>query len=56
VEHGGRTYRGSSVSTNIVESSTRAFLEVLNRVDLARRTVGRSAEERSAAARAPAAV
>jgi 2-isopropylmalate synthase len=32
----GRTYRGSSVSTNIVESGVRAFLEVVNRIELAR--------------------
>jgi 2-isopropylmalate synthase len=34
VEHNERTYRGSNVSTNIVESSVRAFLEVLNRIEL----------------------
>jgi 2-isopropylmalate synthase len=34
VESNGRTYRGSSVSTNIVESGTRAFLEVINRIEL----------------------
>jgi 2-isopropylmalate synthase len=34
VDHNGRTYRGSNVSTNIVESSVRAFLEVLNRIEL----------------------
>ncbi len=36
VECGGRTYRGSSVSTNIVESGVRAFLDVVNRIELAR--------------------
>jgi 2-isopropylmalate synthase len=35
VEHNQRTYRGSNVSTNIVESSARAFLEVINRIELA---------------------
>ncbi len=40
VEYNTRTYRGSSVSTNIVESSARAFLEVINRIEL-------SAEQRS---------
>ncbi|MGB8326092.1 MAG: 2-isopropylmalate synthase, partial [Steroidobacteraceae bacterium] len=35
VQHNQRMYRGSSVSTNIVESSTRAFLEVINRIELA---------------------
>jgi hypothetical protein len=33
VEYNQRTYRGSSVSTNIVESATQAFLEVINRID-----------------------
>ncbi|HTW38594.1 MAG TPA: 2-isopropylmalate synthase [Steroidobacteraceae bacterium] len=37
VEHNGRTYRGSSVSTNIIQSSTEAFLEVINRIELAQR-------------------
>jgi 2-isopropylmalate synthase len=32
-----RSYRGSSVSTDIVESATRAFLEVVNRIELAQR-------------------
>src|ERR1700751_5877277 len=35
VEYNHRTYRGASVSTNIVESATRAFLEVINRIELA---------------------
>ena len=35
VEYNQRTYRGSSVSTNIVESSTKAFLEVINRIEQA---------------------
>jgi 2-isopropylmalate synthase len=36
VDCDGRTYRGSSVSTNIVESGVRAFLDVVNRIELAR--------------------
>ena len=36
VEHNGRTHRGSSVTTNIVESGVRAFLEVVNRIELGR--------------------
>ncbi len=36
VECEGRTYRGSSVSTNIVESGVRAFLDVVNRIEIAR--------------------
>ena len=35
VEYNRRTYRGASVSTNIIESATRAFLEVINRIELA---------------------
>ncbi|HWW33405.1 MAG TPA: 2-isopropylmalate synthase [Steroidobacteraceae bacterium] len=35
VEYNRKTYRGASVSTNIVESATRAFLEVINRIELA---------------------
>jgi 2-isopropylmalate synthase len=34
VEYNQRSYRGSSVSTNIIESSTKAFLEVINRIEL----------------------
>jgi 2-isopropylmalate synthase len=33
VEYNHKTYRGASVSTNIVESATRAFLEVINRIE-----------------------
>jgi 2-isopropylmalate synthase len=51
VEFNQRTYRGSSVSTNIVESSTKAFLEVINRIELAQQASTRSREERSSAAR-----
>jgi 2-isopropylmalate synthase len=36
VEHEGRSYRGTSVSTNIIESSARAFIEVINRVQTTR--------------------
>jgi 2-isopropylmalate synthase len=52
VEYNGRTYRGSSVSTNIIESSARAFLEVINRVELSRRNGARSPQERRKDARA----
>jgi 2-isopropylmalate synthase len=37
----GRTYRGGSVSTNIVESGVRAFLEVVNRIETARQVARR---------------
>jgi hypothetical protein len=56
VEYNERNYRGSSVSTNIVESSTMAFLEVLNRIELAQAN-SRTREDRTGSARAlPAAV
>ena len=35
VEYQNRTYRGASASTDIVEAGTRAFLEVINRIDAA---------------------
>src|SRR5215469_2697066 len=41
VEHNERTYRGSSVSTNIVEASAQAFLEVVNRIELSHKAGGR---------------
>ncbi len=52
VEYNQRTYRGSSVSTNIVESSSKAFLEVINRIEQAAAAGNRSHEERTAAAHA----
>jgi 2-isopropylmalate synthase len=48
VEYNQRSYRGASVSTNIVESATRAFLEVINRIEQSQAGV-RSREERIAA-------
>jgi 2-isopropylmalate synthase len=48
VEYNRRTYRGASVSTNIVESGTRAFLEVINRIEQAQAGT-RSRDERAAA-------
>jgi 2-isopropylmalate synthase len=42
VEYNQRTYRGSSVSKNIVESATQAFLEVINRIELASATLART--------------
>ncbi len=56
-EHQGRSYRGSSLSTNIVESSARAFLEVINRIELSRaKSVRTAAERRREAPGAEAAV
>jgi 2-isopropylmalate synthase len=37
VTHGERSYRGASISTNIVEASVNALLEVINRIELAQR-------------------
>jgi 2-isopropylmalate synthase len=51
VEYNQRTYRGSSVSTNIVQSATEAFLEVINRIELAQATLARTRDERTGAAR-----
>jgi 2-isopropylmalate synthase len=47
VEYKQRTYRGSSVSTNIIESSTMAFLEVINRIEQAQGAGSRVREERA---------
>jgi 2-isopropylmalate synthase len=41
VEYNGRAYRGSSVTTDIVESGVRAFLEVVNRIESMRATTAR---------------
>jgi len=45
VEHNGRSYRGSSISTDIVEASNRALLEVINRIEQAQNS-GRQAGDR----------
>jgi 2-isopropylmalate synthase len=42
VEHNGRSYRASSVTTDIVESGVRAFLEVVNQIEATRATAGRT--------------
>jgi 2-isopropylmalate synthase len=44
VEHDGRSVRGASVSTDIVEAATRAFLEVINRIEMAARPPGERGE------------
>jgi 2-isopropylmalate synthase len=46
VTHEGRSYRGTSVSTNIVEASVQALLEVINRIETARRSPLRQQAER----------
>jgi 2-isopropylmalate synthase len=49
VEHNGRSYRGSSITTDIVESGVRAFLEVVNRIESLRATAARMARNPEAA-------
>jgi 2-isopropylmalate synthase len=51
VDWNERSYRGSSVSTNIVESSTRAFLEVINRIELSQKAGARPHNELAETAR-----
>jgi len=55
VDYAGRTHRGTSVTTDIVESGVRAFLEVINRIELGRQS-GRAGEDRAGARLAQAAV
>jgi 2-isopropylmalate synthase len=56
VEYKGRLHRGSSVTTDIVESGVRAFLEVINRIELGRQTGRAGNEGRNEARVAQAAV
>jgi 2-isopropylmalate synthase len=55
VEHNGRAYRGNSVTTDIVESGVRAFLEVVNRIESARATLARAGIDRRSTEAASAA-
>ena len=50
VEHNGRAYRGTSITTDIVESAVRAFLEVVNRIESMRATAARMARNPEAEA------
>jgi 2-isopropylmalate synthase len=45
-EFAGRSYRGSSVSTNIIEASGKALLEVVNRIEQSQKNVTRQSGER----------
>ncbi|HEX4049249.1 MAG TPA: 2-isopropylmalate synthase [Steroidobacteraceae bacterium] len=47
VDYDARSYRGSSVSTNIVEAASRALLEVVNRIELSRQSHARHGGEPS---------
>jgi 2-isopropylmalate synthase len=49
VEHDGRRYHGRGVSTDVVEASARAFLDVLNRIE----RLSRSAEACNGSSHAP---
>jgi 2-isopropylmalate synthase len=48
VEHNGRAYRASSVTTDIVESGVRAFIEVVNQIESPRATAARADADRRA--------
>jgi 2-isopropylmalate synthase len=48
VDYSNRSYRGSSVSTNIVEAACRALLEVMNRIELSQRGGQRAGAARTA--------
>ena len=56
VDFNDRSYRGSSVSTDIVESATRAFLEVINRIELSQKAATPRGVDDGAVSAAQAAV
>jgi len=43
IEHHGRSYRGTGISTNILESAARAYLEVINRIEAENATAAATA-------------
>jgi 2-isopropylmalate synthase len=45
-EAGGKSYRGSAVSTNIIEASGKALLEIINRIEQSQQNSARVARER----------
>jgi 2-isopropylmalate synthase len=47
VDANGRSYRGSSISTNIIEAASRALLEVINRIELSHNNAPRGASGRA---------
>jgi 2-isopropylmalate synthase len=55
-EQGGRSYRGSSISTNIIEASGKALLEIVNRIEQLAQSQGRTGVERRNTAGAQASV
>src|SRR6187431_774988 len=46
VEYNGRTYRGTGISTNILEAAARAYLEVINRIEAANASADRRGDGR----------
>ena len=46
VAHNGRSYRGAGISTNILESAARAYLEVINRIEASKANADRYGNER----------
>jgi len=46
-EFSGRSYRGASISTNIIEASGKALLEVINRIELSQKGQRAGAERRT---------
>lgn len=48
-EYNGRSYRGTSVTTDIVESGVRAFIEIINSIESSRRRNGDSSDTPAAA-------
>jgi 2-isopropylmalate synthase len=48
VDADGRSYRGSSISTNIIEAASRALLEVINRIELSHNSAARGNSGRGA--------
>jgi 2-isopropylmalate synthase len=46
VDNNGRSYRGSSISTNIIEAAGRALLEVINRIELSQNSGRQAAGQR----------
>ena len=55
-EQAGRSYRGSSISTNIIEASGKALLEIVNRIEQLAQSQGRGGVERRNTAGAQASV
>jgi 2-isopropylmalate synthase len=50
VDYNDRSYRGSSVSTDIIEASCKALLEVINRIEQSQLGGARAAKRELAAA------